>query len=381
MTNDAPPTITLRIEREGRPAETQTFSAARVLIGRETGDIVLADPESSALHAEIDCSTGAVVVRDLGSSNGTWRDGERLPQFALFVGQSFRCGGTTLTLLASASPLGATPGRTVISKEKHASARPSAPALPPVELDPSAPAQPSSQGTLPGDQRPAPAPVPSTRTVPRIGPPSILPPELGHAAPVLHRDTQTGPPEGPAPVDVTAVAPMSGGTLVAPIASATQPSMPIAHRTEPMGHVVHRTEPVAPAPPLSPFEAPPVATAAPESAPLLRPPVKNALIKPGGASTGKTGPVPVVGPTRKRGLVLAGKIALAAALVAVLGGAIWWAVVAFTHRAPALAATIARELPDSALGFVAMAPPRTQIELFGDEIPSEARDEAKRALG
>ncbi len=368
MTNDAPPTITLRVERGGEPPETLTFAAPRVLVGRETGDIVLRDPESSALHAEIDCTTGVVVVRDLGSSNGTWRDGERLPQFALFVGQSFRCGNTTLTLVASASPLGATPGRTVISRDR----KPAAPVVTDVGVGP----RPSSQGTLPGDPKP-PAIAPSTPTVPRFAVPITTPPGLGEAAPVLHRDTQTNPPDappppseepttiGPSPLDATAIAPAPGSTLVAPVSSVTSPAMPIVHRTEPIVHSTELSPPIVPAP-----------------TPAFRPPVKNALIKPGGgASTGKTGPMPAVAGPRRKGLWLAGKIALVALLVAGLGGAIWWAVVAYTHRAPALATTVARGLPDTALGFVAMAAPRTQIELFGEEVPTEAREEAKRALG
>jgi len=418
VTNDAPPTITLRIERPGRPDETRTFSAARVLVGRETGDIVLGDPESSALHAEIDCSTGAVVVRDLGSKNGTWRDDARLPQFALFVGQSFRCGATTLTLTASASPLGAVPGRTVLSGDRTVAPTFTPPPLSAAPIPPGRPTmdeidaattmpfgtRPSSTGTLPGEQSSAPRPVPSSSSAtlpfrPTVGPSSTMPtniplPGLGESAPVLHRDTQTGPPDGPTPPsidatkvgppepaelvatgpDVTAIAPPSSTTLVAPL---VQPSSgteiaPLVHRTEPVPPRVHATEPVPPQ----------VHATEPTPTPGLRPPVANALIKPGGNRSGKTGPTPVIAaPRRRPSLALAAKIAGVVALVAALGGAIWWAVVAFGHRAPALASAVARELPDTSLAFVAMASPRTQIELFGDELPTAARDEAKQAFG
>ena len=70
-----------------------------MVIGRESGDIILGDPETSALHAELEFTQGRVIVRDLGSRNGTLKDGKRLPQFALFAGQGFRCGATELVLL------------------------------------------------------------------------------------------------------------------------------------------------------------------------------------------------------------------------------------------------------------------------------------------
>ncbi|MBL4683489.1 MAG: FHA domain-containing protein, partial [Nannocystaceae bacterium] len=70
-----------------------------MVIGRESGDIILGDKESSALHAELEFTQGRVIVRDLGSRNGTLKDGKRLPQFALLAGQGFRCGTTDVLLL------------------------------------------------------------------------------------------------------------------------------------------------------------------------------------------------------------------------------------------------------------------------------------------
>ncbi|MBC7975337.1 MAG: FHA domain-containing protein, partial [Myxococcales bacterium] len=115
-----PPTITLAIEHPARPKTTLTLTVARALIGRETGDLALDDPEASAVHAEIDCTQGHVIVRDLGSSNGTWRGGERLPQFALLIGQSFRCGATTITLIAIEGAPVIAAGRTVLSAQREA---------------------------------------------------------------------------------------------------------------------------------------------------------------------------------------------------------------------------------------------------------------------
>ena len=77
------PHYILEINYVGRPAATQSFSAARIVVGRDAGEIVLADTEASATHAELEFQNGQLVVRDLGSSNGTWKDGRNLPQFAM----------------------------------------------------------------------------------------------------------------------------------------------------------------------------------------------------------------------------------------------------------------------------------------------------------
>ncbi len=92
------PYYVLQINYVGRAPVTQTFTAARVVIGRDGGDIVLGDTESSATHAELEFQAGQLVVRDLGSSNGTWHDGRSMPQFALSQGDSFTCGKTVMTV-------------------------------------------------------------------------------------------------------------------------------------------------------------------------------------------------------------------------------------------------------------------------------------------
>lgn len=89
----------LQINFVGRAPASQTFNAPRVVIGRDAGDVVLADTEASATHAELEFQDGQLVVRDLGSSNGTWKDGRQMPQFALSQGDSFTCGKTVITVV------------------------------------------------------------------------------------------------------------------------------------------------------------------------------------------------------------------------------------------------------------------------------------------
>ncbi len=97
--NQQHPYYVLEIHYVGRPPQTQSFNASRVVVGRDGGDIVLGDTEASAMHAELEFQNGQLVVRDLGSSNGTWKDGRAMPQFAMSAGQSFTCGKTVIKVV------------------------------------------------------------------------------------------------------------------------------------------------------------------------------------------------------------------------------------------------------------------------------------------
>lgn len=108
------PHYVLQVNFVGRPPVTQTFTAARVVVGRDAGEIVLADTEASATHAELEFQNGQLVVRDLGSSNGTWKDGRNLPQFAMSGGESFTCGKTVITVVQIAGAMHQAAGATVM---------------------------------------------------------------------------------------------------------------------------------------------------------------------------------------------------------------------------------------------------------------------------
>ena len=76
----------LKIQYATKPAETRNISSTVTVLGREAGDIVLGDPQSSGRHAEIHFQNGTVTVKDLGSTNGTYFNGVRNPQFTLSAG-------------------------------------------------------------------------------------------------------------------------------------------------------------------------------------------------------------------------------------------------------------------------------------------------------
>jgi pSer/pThr/pTyr-binding forkhead associated (FHA) protein len=81
------------------PYAGQVFplGAPVVAIGRDPArDIALsADSMTSRRHASIYAQGGAFVVRDDGSSNGTFVNGARIAEQALYPGDELRVGGTT----------------------------------------------------------------------------------------------------------------------------------------------------------------------------------------------------------------------------------------------------------------------------------------------
>ena len=64
-----------------------------VVIGRShTVDLCLSDPDTSRRHAEIVCAAGHFVVRDLGSTNGTWVNGSEIQEYTLKPGDRIEIG-------------------------------------------------------------------------------------------------------------------------------------------------------------------------------------------------------------------------------------------------------------------------------------------------
>jgi pSer/pThr/pTyr-binding forkhead associated (FHA) protein len=93
-------------------------------IGRtEANQLMLEHPKVSRNHAEVQRRGGVFVLRDLGSTNGTWQGEKRLDQLILQDGDEFRIGEATLvfksgfeeeslTLVDSGLPKGA--GRRIV---------------------------------------------------------------------------------------------------------------------------------------------------------------------------------------------------------------------------------------------------------------------------
>ena len=69
-----------------------------LVIGRSrTCDLTLASPDASRRHAEIVTLASGYLVRDLGSTNGTWVNGERIEERPLRSGDRIEIGGDLMT--------------------------------------------------------------------------------------------------------------------------------------------------------------------------------------------------------------------------------------------------------------------------------------------
>lgn len=73
---------------------------SHIVIGRSGADIPLNDNEASRNHAAIDIRGGLVLLEDLGSTNGTMLDGERISEAVEIQNHTeFQIGSSTLMLI------------------------------------------------------------------------------------------------------------------------------------------------------------------------------------------------------------------------------------------------------------------------------------------
>jgi predicted Zn finger-like uncharacterized protein len=79
----------------------QVLEHPQTVIGREEGDVVTRDPETSRRHAMVEIHRdGTVWINDLQSTNGTMVGGERIAgPVQLLSQQEFTCGNSTFMLL------------------------------------------------------------------------------------------------------------------------------------------------------------------------------------------------------------------------------------------------------------------------------------------
>ncbi|MFQ5876853.1 MAG: FHA domain-containing protein [Acidobacteriota bacterium] len=71
----------------------------QVTIGRSDADIVLDDPEVSRQHVALEVHGPRIVLRDLGSTNGTFVDDVKISQMEIQNRAEFRIGSTRLMLI------------------------------------------------------------------------------------------------------------------------------------------------------------------------------------------------------------------------------------------------------------------------------------------
>ncbi len=93
---DKVPAMRLEIRQKGEPASTRSFAQAEVIIGRDPhADIPLNDKAVSAQHARLSFHDGQWWLDDLGSTNGTRLNRDRVVgATVLITGDEIKCGST-----------------------------------------------------------------------------------------------------------------------------------------------------------------------------------------------------------------------------------------------------------------------------------------------
>ncbi len=137
----------VRLVMRSGPTPGKVFELNKEIatIGREaSADIVIADPEVSRAHARLLTKPGGLIIEDLGSTNGTFVNKQRItspraisPGDEITLGESIVLGveteGVAATMVAGSAKVPPAP--------RTAAAPQAAPVPPPVAAAPAAPAE------------------------------------------------------------------------------------------------------------------------------------------------------------------------------------------------------------------------------------------------
>src|SRR5688572_21332448 len=89
----------LTFKKETTPAHSLELRPGVNRLGRrDDNDFQVDDPTVSSVHCEIRVNGDTVVVRDLGSSNGTFINGQPIREEALSLGETLALGDVELVL-------------------------------------------------------------------------------------------------------------------------------------------------------------------------------------------------------------------------------------------------------------------------------------------
>lgn len=93
--------LALAVIRGEEVGRVYPIDRPRMTIGRRDADIVLSDLEVSRIHAAIEVYRDRVVLKDLGSTNGTYVDEKPIKMAYLQDRSEFRVGSTVLMLIVT----------------------------------------------------------------------------------------------------------------------------------------------------------------------------------------------------------------------------------------------------------------------------------------
>ena len=205
------PMATFLVRSGSQKGERLTVRVPVVNIGRaDYNDLVLPDESVSGTHAKLTRREGVWMLSDVGSTNGTFVDGERLTGDApLSPGNVVRFGDVSVMFEPTDDHLGTTQGTGTkvmgaINVEDPAALAPQPPAAPtpsPPASSPPAPAPPPAAPApaAPAPRKsPAPTPAPSVRPAPKA--PGLRPGQV-----VVSSPPTSGLPAWLVPVVVVAI--------------------------------------------------------------------------------------------------------------------------------------------------------------------------------
>ena len=93
--------FSLAIIQGGATGQIHQITKSRTTIGRSGADINLDDPEASRQHATVEVLGDHAILRDLGSTNGTFIELQRVEQEVLNNHTEFRIGSHVLMFIVT----------------------------------------------------------------------------------------------------------------------------------------------------------------------------------------------------------------------------------------------------------------------------------------
>jgi pSer/pThr/pTyr-binding forkhead associated (FHA) protein len=91
--------ISIAVIQGNQVGEVFKITKPRVIIGRSGADFILNDLEASRQHAAIEIMGDRILLRDLGSTNGTFVDEKPITTAYLDNQSEFRIGTTVFMLI------------------------------------------------------------------------------------------------------------------------------------------------------------------------------------------------------------------------------------------------------------------------------------------